>query len=559
MTQSDGVITTKNILSIGSNTREVAFDDIDSHYTYKMGYDILICPKGKFHPYDFNNQRHIEKPSGFLEKGDWDLRCYSHETGYFFLFYLLNDGTNIFSYYNNNMNAKNNFIDRHLFDYKLENGNQADSNYEYKFATLRSVTYENGTNYFRFSPDAFIFNKGNGDVNKNTIASCTEIMVLKNFTQATYDNNHYFYYLAYNNVTDFESGYSKNYIDFSNKDNYQSASNNLNLGKNTDSPLNFVDNVEIKVMKFIPGKNYAYYKLYNKDKNKTYFSLISITSNKILYNIEGEFDQFIPNPYSSNSEILAITKTGAYKLCIIKSGDSCSDPCSNNDELILDPDGNKCQSDCDSGKIKMMPEGICINEDLCDENIYTIKIEEGKKECGLCSYFYPNGDKYKLINTDGCINDIPANADYYNKELNILTCKEDYHLNNGECIPESCYETCATCSEISHDINNQKCDSCKEGYTLDDDKNCIIIPTLPPTTDSPSTETLPPSTETLPPTTDNPATTETLPPTTDNPPSTETLPPTTDNPPSTEALPPSTISNTPSTNIAEPTTIIIKN
>ncbi len=57
ITKSDNIITIKNKLTIGSTTIEVEFDDIDSFYTYKLGADILICPKGKFHPYDFKNQK----------------------------------------------------------------------------------------------------------------------------------------------------------------------------------------------------------------------------------------------------------------------------------------------------------------------------------------------------------------------------------------------------------------------------------------------------------------------------------------------------------------------
>ena len=60
ITKSENGITIKNKLTIGSTTKEVEFDEIDSHYTDKLGADILICPKGKFHPYDFNNNKYID-------------------------------------------------------------------------------------------------------------------------------------------------------------------------------------------------------------------------------------------------------------------------------------------------------------------------------------------------------------------------------------------------------------------------------------------------------------------------------------------------------------------
>ena len=89
-------IITQNYLLVydqySSNSKSeiaVEFEDIDSHYTSKLGYDILICPKGKFHPYDFKGKTHINAPSGFQDKGGWDLRCYAHKTEYFYIFYLL--------------------------------------------------------------------------------------------------------------------------------------------------------------------------------------------------------------------------------------------------------------------------------------------------------------------------------------------------------------------------------------------------------------------------------------------------------------------------------------
>ena len=245
--------------------------------------------------------------------------------------------------------------------------------------------------------------------------------------------------------------------------------------------------------------------------------------------------------------MLAIDSTSAYKICIVKSvsdGNTyCSETCSSG-ELILDADGNKCQTGCDSGKVKLMPDNYCIKKSECDRNIYELNSDE--TICGLCSYFNntDNGAKYKFINTVGCLTTIPGNADFYNEKLNILKCKTNYHFNNEECIPDYCYESCATCSEISNDINDEKCLSCKQGYTSDNNGNCILAPTtiiIPPTTVK-----IPPTTITIPPTTIN------IPPTTVN------IPPTTVNiPPTTIKIPPTTIMETPTTITVPPTTINI--
>ena len=162
--------------------------------------------------------------------------------------------------------------------------------------------------------------------------------------------------------------------------------------------------------------------------------------------------------------MLAITKDSAYKICIMKNSGSCLDSCINNN-LLLDSDGNKCQNNCDDGKIKLMPEGICIPLDECDTDIFMMNSE--KTECGVCSYFYPDGNKYRLMNTNECIGTIPNNTEFYNSNLNLLKCKENYYLENNKCIPnpESCYEKCKSCFDISTNDEDQKCLSCQDGFT----------------------------------------------------------------------------------------------
>ena len=114
--------------------REVDFDDIDSHYTNKLGKTIIICPKGKFHPYDFNDNNYII-PSGFEDRGGWDLRCYDHNTGFFLIFYLMNEGKNAFYYTDNNNINELRYFKGQIYDFKLENGNNG-YNYEYFFPKL---------------------------------------------------------------------------------------------------------------------------------------------------------------------------------------------------------------------------------------------------------------------------------------------------------------------------------------------------------------------------------------------------------------------------------------
>ena len=111
-----------------------------------------------------------------------------------------------------------------------------------------------------------------------------------------------------------------------------------------------------------------------------------------------------------------------------------------------------------------MPEEICINKGKCDLNFYILNSDE--TECGLCSYFYQTGNKFKLVYSIGCISTIPNNTEYYNEKYYLLKCKTNYHPDKNECLPDYCYERCDTCTDLSNDINDQKCLTCKEGFVL---------------------------------------------------------------------------------------------
>ena len=210
------------------------------------------------------------------------------------------------------------------------------------------------------------------------------------------------------------------------------------------------------------------------DKNITYYGFLDVKLNKVLYNVDKEITKFIPY---SNYEMLAITPTSAYKVCIIKNNNDCLETCTNGN-LILDIEGNKCQDDCDPGKIKFMPQEICIHKEDCDLNYYTFNSDE--TQCGLCKYINQDGAIYKLINSPDCVSEIPNHSYVYNSYLNLLKCNDNYHLDNNQCIPNYCFETCATCSEISNDETQQKCLSCKDNHLDLIDGNCIEKPT--PTT-----------------------------------------------------------------------------
>ena len=457
---SNGMIKIKNYLIVNSNKKEVPFEDINSVFQNKLGCSILICPKGNFHPFDFNNNKNITQ-SDFKEDDNWDLRCYSHDTGYFLIIYLLNQKHNFYFYESGEFKKSSNILNSIIFSYQLEQWKK-EKNYKYKF-----ITMEKKDNSLILYGRNIIMNSGEKNLNSpNSIQ--TTISESGKYSQCYFDTNKIIHYFTYNNIYDFLCGYSSSVVNLDNFDNIP----NVEFKKKQRSPLSFIDKVEIEEMKFIVGTKYVYYKIKNINKLTYYYGLIDTERNLVLYNFEREeeFKSFIP--YLKNGEMLAITSTSAYKICIIKSNNSCLTPCSN---LLLDPDSNKCQTGCDTEKIKLMPEEICIKEELCNTTIYIKKEIDGDRQCGLCFYFNPDDDKYRLLGAEGCISTIPIHAEFYNTNLYILKCIANYHVENNSCIPDYCFDRCEKCIEISNNINDQKCTSCKSGFILNDIGNCEMV------------------------------------------------------------------------------------
>ena len=421
---ADGTLSSQNYLTNNSVTKAVPFEGIESFNNAQLGCYELVCPKGSFHPFCFDSNSYII-PSGYVSYGgNWELSCYKHDTGYFLVFYAHNGNNTLYYAKGDNRDFKIVRFFEELYSYKLPEYQNLGHNYQYKFPSLQK---RHGN--LVFSGFNLLMNSADSTINCNQVQGSTTLIEAKAYTQGSIDSNYYFYYFTYNNVSDFSSGYSNHYMDLSQGSypNSFSATNNID-----NSPLTFIDNVEIKEINFIQGTEYVYYKIYNKDKETTYYGLINIKLNKVIYNLESENNAtFIPD---TTGNMLLITSTDMYRVCMVKStlSNYCDDPAW--DAFLLDPDGNKYDSTCDNDKIKMMPENICIRRDLCDLNYYILNVAE--TECGLCSYFYPKERKYKLINTTGCLSEIPNNAEYYNPQWFLLKCKVNYHLENNECKPD---------------------------------------------------------------------------------------------------------------------------
>ena len=154
--------------------------------------------------------------------------------------------------------------------------------------------------------------------------------VLKN------DYDH-FYYLSYTDTSDFACGY----WDSSDNLNYRNVEG-ISVTTNEESPLEFVDKVEIEYIKFMYNYKYAYYKIKNLATGKYYYGIIDTKKNTVVFNTDKEIITYIP--YTDIS-MLAITSDTAYEICVIKRDGNCTDSnqCTEtNKNYIVDLEGNKC-------------------------------------------------------------------------------------------------------------------------------------------------------------------------------------------------------------------------
>ena len=497
----DGSIIYKNYLDVYEGTEhifngEVFFDQIGSFHYYAG--DHIVCPRGKYHPMYFqNNECTTLNLNNFQSNGDWELKCIHHSTDYFLVFYLMNGGHNLI--YKKESDGSWVTVNTHqeIYGVKLRDG----SSYgEYELAYLVK-----DDNKIKLIGAKYTLNQDG--VNRNDCGQWHTILNSSTYTRGCFENDYtHFYFFTYTNASDFASGY----YDSSDDINYLRAED-YSVTINKESPLEFVDQVEIQDIKFINNYKYAYYTIYNPKNEKTYHGIIDTKKNKVVFNTEEKILKYVP--YTDIS-MLAITSNGAYEVCVIKKDGNCVDSygCSESGyNYILDIKGNKCATSCESGFL-LLRENMC--SDSCDESIY---IKQGN-ECGLCINFYPS-KPYKIINTTNCLaeEEIPEGAEIYNRKLYLLTCKDGYKLEEETCV-------------------------------IDCKNNCAIQTTvvIPPTTviNLPTTVIIPPTTVIFPPTTVL------------TPPTTVIIPPTTViTPPTTVIIPLTTLAIPPKVNTNFPTII----
>ena len=463
----------------------VDFEAIESFYadTNSKTYIPLVCPRGTYNVFKITSTTEMSQftysTSDWAFKDKFDLKCFFHRSlgGNFLVYYLMNGESYLLQLKDSTLQtvSKYRFDFDEIFDFKLlnrENFVVAESN-PYPFIGL--VKKEDN---LRLIGTGLDFTK-----ESQTIDSYKDIFKLKKYTQAYFHVYHYnndFYYFTYNNIYDFTSGYSTNSIPTIEKAHYNEISD-VTFKNNDKSPFEFENDVEILLMENIFNYKYVYYKVKDKVTNIIYHGIVDIKLNKVMFNTDEEVKLFIPyitfidenGGYEHSNSMLMITQSSAYRVCAIKNGDDCLEECPSGQKIIYDVDGNKCGLQCETGKITLIPEEVCVSE--CNTSLF---VSNGT-HCGLCRDM-DNSNNYKFVNGSECLSEIPENAVIYNKNLSLLVCDKGYILKNDMCITH-CFNTCKTCYDYSENESEQKCKSCIEGYYLVDEINYNCEPILPST------------------------------------------------------------------------------
>ena len=488
--KKNGKIVQKNLIQKNNEEKEeVDFEDIYDFYSLED--TDYICPKGNNHliNYTYNEINEVKNPEVEIDN-NWSFTCSQYNNRILMSYLGAND--NIIYVLNQNKWEEFRLCDGFIF--LLVN---------YDFYNYYDIIWPNeNSNYgvtlfldkegIQLAKFSILFN--------SKALSISEILLINNDikgnTSAYFDEDRYIYWISYDDK-ELKSGYSINHIsdDFSNFRLFYT----LRLIENKNSPFSSMENVTINNVTLIRNTKYAYYQI--EFNSTTYYGVIDIRKNQIIFNTDEEIKEFKPlSPYS----LLAIKDSSAYEICINgKSNGKCISECPRGKDLIIDNEnGNYCNG-TESCKILLMPDNVCV--DKCDEHYY---IQIGNV-CGLCKDLNKTFP-YKIAEEDFCLKEKPINSFFddessyilkychascetcYEKKRNqCLSCKRSSFLIEGRCEPEcpdgyygnktnnkclKCDPNCRTCSNGKENSNNH-CLTCnRRNYLVNAtgfDSNCV--------------------------------------------------------------------------------------
>ena len=184
----------------------------------------------------------ILEPDGFPNIDNWNLMCfYQYQQEILFVAYLNNQANFYqFNFHEENFRISKNIHEGiHAFKWKISNY-EGDESKRQMIAIIR-----NGNGFFL---DNIIFEiKKDEEFNYNEIGMRFLTQLKSNYLANFKNNNHQFYWINYNNVSDFEIGYYTNAQSDITSNNFYSLEN-ITFQK---SPFEFLENVIIEDIRFI--------------------------------------------------------------------------------------------------------------------------------------------------------------------------------------------------------------------------------------------------------------------------------------------------------------------
>ena len=245
--EEDGTITHENTLNIyeknqAAKTKKVSFENIESFYKLDNGGRRLLCPKGKFHPINLNDAYMNEITNNdFSQSNNWDLKCYNHNGGIFFAFYLNNGDNQVYDLKSDLSYEKLDYyrLHRELYDFKLINKENGVSNNPYPMYAII-----NWNNKIQILSTAYNIENRNSEDKKRQEDKVKELISIKNHTQGYFsDGSNHFYYMTYNDISDFSSGYSTRTFD----NIVYALDGNIpvDVKNNLTSPFKFIDDISM--------------------------------------------------------------------------------------------------------------------------------------------------------------------------------------------------------------------------------------------------------------------------------------------------------------------------
>ena len=177
-------------------------------------------------------------------------------------------------------------------------------------------------------------------INSKSLFSNKTIDLIKNANYYShrylyfYKETKFFYFMLYNTVYDFMSGYSLNEISEEISEN-----KNIQIYTNSESPLKIFGESKINYLKFIRNTRLAYYQIEAENKI-IYHGILDIKLNKIIFNTNDYIKQFMP---LTNYSMLAITNDSAFEICPFTQDGKCIEDCEEGQELVINYEtGNYC-------------------------------------------------------------------------------------------------------------------------------------------------------------------------------------------------------------------------